>query len=37
MNVLFMGTSGFAVPSLKALIKAGHNVTRVVTQPDRPS
>jgi methionyl-tRNA formyltransferase len=37
MKILFMGTSGFAVPSLKALIKAGHNVAGVVTQPDRPS
>lgn len=31
-----MGTPAFAVPSLKALIEAGHNVLAVVTQPDKP-
>ncbi len=35
MRVAFLGTSGFAVPALRAL--AGpHEVTLVVTQPDRP-
>ncbi len=37
MKVLFMGTPDFAVPSLEALIKAGHNVCAVLTQPDRPA
>ncbi len=32
-----MGTPGFAVPPLKRLIEAGHQVMAVVTQPDRPS
>lgn len=36
MRVVFMGTSPFAVPSLDALVKAGHEVVIVVTQPDRP-
>ncbi|MEZ0329546.1 MAG: methionyl-tRNA formyltransferase [Dissulfuribacterales bacterium] len=31
-----MGTPEFAVPSLKALITAGHEVMAVVTQPDKP-
>lgn len=35
MNVVFMGTPEFAVPSLKSLI-GKFNVTAVFTQPDRP-
>lgn len=37
MRVIFMGTAEFAVPSLYKLILAGHDVTLVVTQPDRPA
>ncbi len=36
MNVIFMGTPDFAVPSLERLIADGHTVTMVVTQPDKP-
>lgn len=36
MRILFMGTPDFAVPSLEALIEAGHQVCGVFTQPDRP-
>lgn len=36
MNVIFMGTPDFAVGTLKALIEAGHRITLVVTQPDKP-
>ncbi len=36
MNLIFMGTPAFAVPSLKALIDAGHNIHAVFTQPDKP-
>lgn len=36
MNIVFMGTPDFAVGSLKALHEAGHTITGVVTQPDRP-
>jgi len=36
MRILFMGTPEFAVPSLKALIAAGHEVCGVFTQPDKP-
>lgn len=36
MNIVFMGTPDFAVPSLKALVEKGYNVMAVVTQPDKP-
>lgn len=36
MKVVFMGTSDFSVPTLEELIKAGHDVAAVVTQPDKP-
>lgn len=36
MRVVFMGTPDFAVPTLQALVQAGHNLAAVVTQPDRP-
>lgn len=36
MNIVFMGTPDFAVPSLEALITNGYHVVGVVTQPDRP-
>ena len=35
MKVIFMGTPDFAVAPLEAILKAGHEVTAVVTQPDR--
>lgn len=35
-TTIFMGTPDFAVPALKALYNAGHQVSLVVTQPDRP-
>lgn len=36
MNIVFMGTPAFAVPSLDLLIQKGYNIVGVVTQPDRP-
>ncbi|ACX51998.1 methionyl-tRNA formyltransferase [Ammonifex degensii KC4] len=36
MRLVFMGTPDFAIPSLEALIRAGHKLVLVVTQPDRP-
>lgn len=37
MNIVFMGTPDFAVPSLKALVESEkYNVTAVYTQPDKP-
>lgn len=37
MNVIFMGTPGFAVPTLEKLYESRHKVVLVVTQPDKPS
>lgn len=36
MKIAFMGTPEFAVPSLKALVEAGHEICGVFTQPDKP-
>ncbi len=36
MKLIFMGTPEFAVPSLRKLIEAGHEIVAVFTQPDRP-
>ena len=36
MKILFMGTPDFAVPSLEALLTAGHEICGVFTQPDKP-
>lgn len=36
MKVIFMGTPDFAVPTLKAIHEAGHELLAVVTQPDKP-
>jgi methionyl-tRNA formyltransferase len=35
LNIVFMGTPEFAVPSLAEIIASGHNVIRVYTQPPR--
>jgi len=35
VRVIFMGTPQFAVPTLDALVKAGHEIVLVVAQPDR--
>jgi methionyl-tRNA formyltransferase len=37
MRLVFMGTPAFAVPALRALLEAGHDVAAVYTQPDRPA
>lgn len=36
MKLVFCGTPRFAVPTLEALIEAGHEIPLVVSQPDRP-
>ena len=36
MRVVFLGTPEFGVPSLEALIRSGHDVAGVFTQPDKP-
>jgi methionyl-tRNA formyltransferase len=37
MKLVFCGTPQFAVPTLLALIDAGHEIALTLTQPDRPS
>jgi methionyl-tRNA formyltransferase len=37
MRIVFLGTPDFSVPSLDAIIKAGHEVAAVVTMPDKPA
>lgn len=36
MNIIFMGTPEFAIPSLAMLAASDNNILGVVTQPDRP-
>ena len=36
MRIVFCGTPRFAVPTLEALLHAGHEVALAVSQPDRP-
>src|SRR5205085_10079697 len=37
MRIVFMGSPEFAVPSLNALVQAGHEVVAVYSQPPRPA
>lgn len=37
MKILFFGSADFALPTLDALITAGHSICEVVCQPDRPA
>jgi methionyl-tRNA formyltransferase len=37
VNLVFAGTPVFAVPALDALLRAGHTIQAVYTQPDRPA
>jgi methionyl-tRNA formyltransferase len=37
LKIIFAGTPEFAVPALAELIKAGHQIVMVLTQPDRPA
>lgn len=37
LRVVFMGTPEFSVPSLEAVLMAGHNVVAVYSQPPRPA
>ncbi len=37
MRLIFMGTPGFSVPALRALLAAGHEVAAVYCQPPRPA
>ena len=37
MRLIFMGTPDFAVPTLNALVRGGHEVIAVYSQPPRPA
>lgn len=37
LRIVFMGTPGFAVASLRRLVEEGYNVVAVVTMPDKPA
>ena len=37
MNIVFFGTSEFAIPALRGLLSSRHKVLALVTQPDRKS
>ncbi len=37
MRIIFMGSPEFAVPTLDALVVAGHDIVAVYTQPPRPA
>ncbi len=36
MRIVFMGTPDFSVNALENIVKAGHDVVGVITQPDKP-
>ncbi|WFA09815.1 methionyl-tRNA formyltransferase [Tissierella sp. Yu-01] len=36
MNIIYMGTPEFAVPTLECLYNEGHNILLVITQKDKP-
>lgn len=36
MNIIFMGTPEFALPTLEKIYNSSHSILSVVTQPDRP-
>ena len=35
LRIIFMGTPEFAIPTLRAILDAGHEVVAVYTQPPR--
>lgn len=37
MRIIFMGTPDFAIPTLDALVEAGHEIVAVYSQPPRPA
>ena len=36
MNIVFMGTPEFALPTLRKIYNSSHSIISIVTQPDRP-
>lgn len=37
MKIIFLGTPGFAVPSLDILVRNGYEIPAVITAPDKPA
>src|SRR5262245_21154780 len=37
LTIVFMGTPDFSVPTLEAIVRAGHRVLAVYSQPPRPA
>jgi methionyl-tRNA formyltransferase len=37
LDIIFAGSGEFGIPTLRAILDAGHKVVQVVTQPDRPA
>lgn len=37
MNIIFMGSAGFSVPSLKAISESHHKLVGVITNPEKPA
>jgi methionyl-tRNA formyltransferase len=37
LRIIFMGTPEFSVPTLRAIVEAGHEIVAVYTQPPRPA
>ena len=37
LSIIFAGAGEFGLPTLKALVAAGHRIVQVVSQPDRPA
>lgn len=37
LRIIFAGSGEFGLPTLEALLKSGHEIVRVVSQPDRPA
>src|SRR4051794_40363578 len=37
MNIVFLGSGAFGLPSLRALTQSPHKILHVLSQPDRPA
>jgi methionyl-tRNA formyltransferase len=37
MNIIFMGSAAFSIPSLEAILKSSHHVAGVITNPEKPA
>jgi methionyl-tRNA formyltransferase len=37
MNIVFLGSGAFGIPSLKALVGSDHRILHIISQPDRPA